>query len=169
MSDVQSHHSQAVGLLFQHHYHWLCARLRRYLQCHAHAEDIASETFAQVLQAPQVEPIREPRALLTTIAQRLMYQGLRRRDLERAYLDALLFENPAHSPSAEHLTQVMQTLEHIDRLLDRLPAKVKATFLLSMVDGITYSEIAITLGISLSSVKQYMVRAMERCYQAGLQ
>ena len=168
MSDLHPSHAQAVGVLFQHHYHWLCGRLRRYLQCHAHAEDIAAETFAQVLQAPQAAPIREPRALLTTIAQRLMYQGLRRRDLERAYLQALTLEEQ-HAPSAEHLAQVLQTLEHVDRLLDRLPAKIKATFLLSMVDGITYLEIANTLGISVSSVKQYMLRAMQRCYQAGLE
>lgn len=170
MSDVERLHRHAIGVLFNDHYQWLYGRLHRYVQCHASAEDIAAETFVQILQTPgQVTTLREPRALLTTIAQRLMYQSHRRRNLERAYISALAEEGEMLAPDPEHLAQLLEALERIDLLLSRLPRKVKATFLLSMVDGITYAEIARTLGISLSSVKQYMARAMERCYQVGLQ
>ncbi|WP_437882066.1 sigma-70 family RNA polymerase sigma factor [Pseudomonas sp. LRF_L74] len=168
MSDVATLHKHAVGLLFRDHYHWLCSRMRRYAQCAASAEDISAETFAQILQATPGTPIREPRALLTTIAKRLLYQLQRRRDLERAYLQTLAQEAEELSLSTEHLAQLVEALERIDRLLERLPAKVKATFLLSMVDGISYAEIATTLGISLSSVKVYMERALQQCYRVGL-
>ena len=89
MSGADSAHSDYVGSLFRIHYPWLCSRLHRYLNSRAHAEDIAVDAFVQLLSAPQVAPIRQPRALLTTIAQRLVYQVWRRRDLERAYLAAL--------------------------------------------------------------------------------
>lgn len=88
MSGADTSHSEYVGGLFRSHYQWLCTRLRRHLDSSAHAEDIAADTFVQFLTSPGVVPIRQPRALLTTIAQRLMYQLWRRRDLERAYLDA---------------------------------------------------------------------------------
>ena len=48
-----------------------------------------------------------PRALLTTIAQRLMYQLWRRRDLERAYLDALDQDETSPAPSPEDLAQML--------------------------------------------------------------
>jgi len=83
MSGADTSHSEYVGGLFRSHYQWLCARLRRHLDSSAHAEDIAADTFVQLLSSPGVVPIRQPRALLTTIAQRLMYQLWRRRDLER--------------------------------------------------------------------------------------
>lgn len=49
-----------------------------------------AETFLRVLSLPDPAQIREPRALLTTIAQRLMQEGWRRRDLERSYLQMLM-------------------------------------------------------------------------------
>jgi RNA polymerase sigma-70 factor (ECF subfamily) len=50
--------------------------------------------------------------------------------------------------------------------LDGLPPKARSAFLLSQLDGLTYPEIAQRLEVSLSSVQQYMVRAMTACYAA---
>ncbi len=105
MSGADISHSDYVGGLFRSHYDWLCSRLQRHLDSRAHAEDIAADTFTQLLSAPGVLPIRQPRALLTTIAQRLMYQVWRRRDLERAYLDALANDETSTVPSPEDLAQ----------------------------------------------------------------
>ncbi|MNO07383.1 putative RNA polymerase sigma factor FecI [compost metagenome] len=54
----------------------------------------------------------------------------------------------------------------LDRLLDGLPPKARAAFLLSQLDGLTYPEIAERLDVSLSLVQQHMVRAMSACYAA---
>ncbi|WP_279633486.1 sigma factor-like helix-turn-helix DNA-binding protein, partial [Pseudomonas aeruginosa] len=53
-------------------------------------------------------------------------------------------------------------------LLDGLPPLAKETFLLAQLDGLGYAEIATQLGISLSSVKRYMLKAAQRCYFAEL-
>ena len=169
MSGSDTSHSEYVGGLFRSHYQWLCTRLRRHLDSSAHAEDIAADTFVQLLTSPGVVPIRQPRALLTTIAQRLMYQLWRRRDLERAYLDALQLDDVYEAPSPEDLAQMIEALQCIDQLLDGLPAKVKATFLLSQVNGLTYPEIAAELGISQRSVSDYMTKAVNRCLRACLE
>ncbi|KMN05696.1 sigma-70 family RNA polymerase sigma factor [Pseudomonas helleri] len=169
MSGADTSHSEYVGGLFRSHYQWLCTRLRRHLDSSAHAEDIAADTFVQLLTSPGVVPIRQPRALLTTIAQRLMYQLWRRRDLERAYLDALQLDDVYEAPSPEDLAQMIEALQCIDQLLDGLPVKVKATFLLSQVNGLTYPEIAAELGISQRSVSDYMTKAVNRCLRACLE
>ena len=54
--------------LFGDHHGWLLGRLRARLGCGEDAADMAAETFAQVVAAPDPQAIREPRALLTTIA-----------------------------------------------------------------------------------------------------
>ncbi|MCB2253747.1 sigma-70 family RNA polymerase sigma factor [Pseudomonas chlororaphis] len=172
MSGADTTHSDYVGGLFRSHYDWLCGRLRGHLhassEAGASAEDIAADTFVQLLSRPEVAPIRQPRALLTTISQRLMYQLWRRRDLERAYLDALQHEADSVPPSPQDLAQMLEALEAIDRLLDGLPAKVKATFLLSQVNGLTYPQIAEQLGISQRSVSDYMTRVAQRCLRLDL-
>ncbi|WP_444757624.1 sigma-70 family RNA polymerase sigma factor [Pseudomonas sp. A014] len=167
MSGRENPHGEYVGSLFRSHYPWLCGRLRRHLGDGA-AEDIAADTFVQLLSAPVPEPIRQPRALLTTIAQRLMYQLWRRRDLERAYLDALLEDDEHLAPSPEAHAQMIEALQAIDTLLDGLPAKVKATFLLSQLNGLTYPQIALELGISQRSVSDYMAKAFNRCLKLSL-
>lgn len=174
MSGADTSHSDYVGGLFRSHYDWLCSRLHRHLDSRAHAEDIAADTFVQLLTSPGLsasgeESIRQPRALLTTIAQRLMYQLWRRRDLERAYLDALDNDETCTAPSPEDLAQMLEALQAIDQLLDGLPAKVKATFLLSQLNGLTYPEIAAELGISQRSVSDYMTRAFNRCLRLCLE
>lgn len=163
MSGADLAHRDHVSQLYRTHYLWLHARLCRYLDSSSYAEDIAADTFAQLLSAPRGLVIREPRALLTTIARRLIFQLWRRRDVERAYLMSVQQQEPLHSPSPETLAQALQALQMIDARLDGLPDKVKETFVLSRVNGLTYPEIAQQLGISRRSVSDYMVRALNRC------
>ena len=163
MSGADLAHRDHVSQLYRTHYLWLHARLCRYLDSSSYAEDIAADTFAQLLSAPRGLVIREPRALLTTIARRLIFQLWRRRDVERAYLMSVQQQEPLHSPSPETLAQALQALQMIDARLDGLPDKVKETFVLSRVNGLTYPEIAQQLGISRRSVSDYMVRALKRC------
>ncbi|WLG49625.1 sigma-70 family RNA polymerase sigma factor [Pseudomonas sp. FP1742] len=165
MSGADVSHRNDVGGLFRAHYTWLCARLRRYLGASPSVEDIAAETFVQLLASPGLTRIREPRALLSTIARRLIYQLWRRRDLERQHLDQLQPVDSVGGPSPEDLAQFSQTLKRLDRTLDRLPGKVRATFLLSRIDGLTYPQIAAELGISLRSVSVYMTRSQALCAQ----
>ncbi|WGK89324.1 sigma-70 family RNA polymerase sigma factor [Pseudomonas migulae] len=165
MSGTDVSHRNDVGGLFRAHYPWLCARLRQFLGASSSVEDIAAETFAQLLESPGLPPIREPRALLTTIARRLIYQLWRRRDLERQHLDQLQHLDQPQASSPEELLQLTQALHRLDRTLERLPGKVRATFLLSRIDGLTYPQIAAELGISQRSVSVYMTRSQALCAQ----
>ncbi|SDH43543.1 sigma-70 family RNA polymerase sigma factor [Pseudomonas abietaniphila] len=169
MSGADVSHRQTLSELFELHYAWLCDRLRRHLDSRECVEDIASETFLQLLASPNVVPIRQPRALLTTIAKRLIYQRWRRRDLERHYLDALSWEECDDAPSPESLTAALQLLDRLDRRLNRLPAKVRTTFVLSRGSGMTYPEISQCLGISARSVSDYIDKAETCCLRACLE
>ena len=163
MSGTDLSHRHDVGGLFRAHYPWLCARLRQRLGGRASVEDIAAQTFLQLLESPNLAPIREPRALLTTIAQRLVYQHWRRCDLERRHLEHLQQLDPPQATSPEVLWQLTENLRRLDRTLQRLPGKVRATFLLSRVDGLSYPQIAAELGISQRSVSDYMIRSHALC------
>ena len=165
MSGADFSHRNDVGGLFRAHYPWLCTRLRQYLGSAFSVEDIASDTFVQLLESPAALSIREPRALLTTIARRLIYQRWRRRDLERRHLDQLQQVERLSAPSPEELAQLTQALHGLERSLARLPGKVRATFLLSRIDGLTYPQIATELGISQRSVSTYMTRSQALCAQ----
>ena len=52
----------------------------------------------------------------------------------------------------------------IDRAIDGLPMIVKATFLYSQLDGLSYVAIAQKLGLSERTVSRYMKQALRQCY-----
>jgi len=166
MGALTNPHYALIGHMFKHDYSWLCARVGRALGCPHNAQDIASETFMKVLTMPDPLAIREPRALLTTIARRLVYEGWRRQDLERAYLDSLAWLPEQVHPSPEERALHIETLLAVDRLLDGLSAKARVAFLCHQLDGLTYAEIGEQLGVSVSRVQQYMAEAFKRCYYA---
>lgn len=149
--------------LFGDHHGWLYDRLRARLGCPSDAADIASETFARVVALDDPQSIREPRALLTTIAKRLMYASWRRHELERAYLEALACEPEQFAPSAEQQALAIETLIEIGRLLEGLSSRARAAFLYSQLDNMTYAEIAQELGVSAPRVHQYIVQGLRAC------
>lgn len=156
-----------IAELYSDHHGWLYGWLRRQLGCSFQAADIAQDAFVQVLGRPAaLAQVREPRAYLTTIARRLVFDSWRRRDLEQAYLAELAALPEAFHPSPEERALVLETLLVIDRLLDGLSLRARRAFLLSQLDGLTYKEIAAELGVSASRVRQYMTQAMACCYRA---
>jgi RNA polymerase sigma-70 factor (ECF subfamily) len=109
--------------------------------------------------------LREPRAYLTTVARGLVIDQYRRRDLERACLEALAAEPERCAPSPEQRLLMLETLMEVDRLLDGLPAKARAAWLYSRLDRLSHAEIAERLGVSVSRVRQYLAKVARQCYE----
>ncbi|RZI28132.1 sigma-70 family RNA polymerase sigma factor [Pseudomonas sp. 770NI] len=158
--------SNPVEVLYNDHHHWLTGWLRRKLGCPENAADLAQDTFIRVLSAREAPTLIEPRAFLTTVAKRVLFNFYRRQDLERAYLEAMA-QMPEHvAPSEEDRAIILQTLLELDQLLDGLPKQVKRAFLLAQLDGLTYAQIGAQLGISIATVKRHLTKAAMRCYFA---
>ena len=155
-----------VGVLYDEHRGWLVGWLRGKLGCAHSAADLAQDTFVRILgKRDALAEVREPRAYLTTIARSLLIDSYRRAAIERAYLDALAGLPEQESPSPEDRLLLLEALVRIDVMLDGLSAKARQAFLLSRLDGLPYTEIALQLGVSLSSVEKYMAQAVRHCYQ----
>lgn len=138
----------------------------RKLGCRADAADLTQDTFLRVLANPP-PTLREPRAFLGTIAHGLMVNHLRRRDLERACLDALALLPDHLAPSPEERALFLEALYAVDAALDGLPAPVRRAFLLWQIEDLSHAEIAHRLRVSVSSVRQYIRKATVRCLLAA--
>ncbi|GAB7563999.1 sigma-70 family RNA polymerase sigma factor [Methylobacillus methanolivorans] len=132
------------------------------------AADLAHDTFMRVLLSGDVDKLHEPRAFLTTVASGLVSNFYRRKKLEQAYLDALMQLPEAVMPSPEVKAMMLETLVEIDGLLEGLPYNVRKAFLLSQLDGLSQAEIALELGVSISTVKRYIVQAIQQCCFGGV-
>lgn len=161
--------SHPVESLYVEHHAWLCGWLNRRLHNSAEASDLAQDTFVRLLVAPasaaqgEHSPLREPRAYLATVARHVLINHLRRQSLEQSYLDALAALPEDLVPSPEEQVLLFEALQEIDAMLANLSDKVRAVFVLSQIEGLTYAAIARELGIGERSVKRYMAQAMAEC------
>jgi RNA polymerase sigma-70 factor (ECF subfamily) len=152
--------------LYSNHHSWLHGWLRKKLGCSHRAADLAHDAFIRVLALAEPQDIKEPRAYLATMAGRLLIDGARRRRIEQAYLEALAIQaSDAGMPDPEAIHVALEALEKISVMLAGLPAKSREAFLLSRLDGLTYSEIAIELKVSASTVKNYVASVLVHCYK----
>ncbi|MDQ8023669.1 MAG: sigma-70 family RNA polymerase sigma factor [Moraxellaceae bacterium] len=161
-------HTANLESLYSDHHGWLLGWLRKKLGDVHHAADVAHDTFMRLLSREELLEINEPRAFLTTVAQRVLANHWRRQQLERAYLEALANLPEAHHPSEETRAILLETLYEIDRLLDGLPIAVRRAFLMTQLDGSSHAEVAEALGISVTTVKRHLVRAAQQCYFADV-
>lgn len=131
---------------------------------HHQASDLVHDTFMRLLAREEALSLQEPRAFLTTVAQRVLANHWRRQQVERAYLDALALVPETREPSEEERAILLETLIEIDRLLDGLSIPVRRAFLMTQLDGMNHAQVAEALGISITSVKRYLVKAARHCY-----
>ena len=152
-----------ITAIYRQHHGWLLRWLRGKLQSADQAADLAHDTFVRLLTSTHQPALREPRAYLTTVAQRLVIDHYRRLSLEQAWLDTLAHAPELTAMSPEERLDVLQTLHRIDAMLDGLPAPVRSAFLLSHLEGLSHAEIAARLEISERTVHRYLVQAIARC------
>lgn len=158
-----------IHSLYSHHHGWLRQWLGRKLGDSQQAADLAHDTFMRLLAREEAMPaLQEPRAFLTTVARRVLANHWRRQQLERAYLEALAAVPEALAPSEEERAILLETLVEIDRRLDGLAAPVRRAFLMTQLGGAGHAEVAQALGISITTVKRYLVKAAQCCYFADV-
>lgn len=166
--DASAHHGvrQEVSALYRDHHTWLRTWLRRKLGDAHHAADLAHDIFLRLLLRDEPVAAQEPRAFLTTAAKHALLNHYRRQRLEQAYLEALAQAPAVMAMSPEERALLLEALDEIDRMLDQLPAPVRQAFLMAQLEGMPQLEIAAALGVSLSTVKRYIVQAGMQCYFA---
>ncbi|OAI23665.1 sigma-70 family RNA polymerase sigma factor [Methylomonas koyamae] len=155
--------NEALSQLYREHHSWLLGWLNKRVQCRLQAEDHAQDTFVRVMASGRSPDLNEPRPYLATIAKNLLINHLRRATLEQVYLERISALPEATALSMEENALILETLQEIDELLNRLPEKARKAFFMSQIDGLTYIEIAEKLGVSDRMIRKYMVQAMALC------
>lgn len=163
MSQSELLPQRALHALYRDHSRWLQGWLSRQVGSRCDAADLMQDTFLRIVGRDSLDNLASARGYLRTIAHGLMVNHLRRRRLERRYLEALECLPEPLAESAEVRMIALETLVAIDRMLDGMPAKARHAFLLSQLEGLGHAEIAERLEVSVSSVRKYLYTAVRHC------
>ena len=144
----------------------LLLSLSRQTRCVHSAYDILHDAFIRYMLASQRITIEQPNAYLRRVAHSVLIDHYRHStryvplvDDEGAYLS---HDNVSEefAPSAEHLADLQQRLEALQRILDCLPPRCREVFWLARIEGHRQAHIAAMLNISLSMVERHLMRAL---------
>lgn len=162
---LPDHQTLVAGLVESHG-----TQLRRYLLARvrnaADVPDIVQEVYLRMMRVPNVESVRSPEAYLFTVAQHVVQQHTLKAAASPPSTDLarLLAERQPGATNVDPALELdaEQCLERLQGGLDALSPKVRATFLLSRRDGLSFDEIAVRLGTTKHMVKKYLVKALTR-------
>jgi RNA polymerase sigma-70 factor (ECF subfamily) len=161
--------AKLVETLFREHSSWLSSWLSRQPWTVHAPEDIVSDVFLSLLTLPNMAGVREPRAMMTTIAKRIIFDARRRKTLQNAYEEALMAIPEAAEASPEDRLIIIQALQKVDQVLARLSVRARSAFLMSQIDGMSNKEIARELNVSLGAVSKYMTQGFAAVYLARME
>ncbi len=143
--------------------------LRNYLRGRvpspADVDDVVQESYLKILKAKPGKGIESIRAYLFTIARNTAFKLLRK---EKIFSPVRVTDLPP-SWVVDEKQNVAETanLRSQDALLAeaiaQLPARRREMLLLRVADGLAPGEIAAQLGVSESTVRTQLTRALEQC------
>lgn len=129
------------------------------------AEDLAQETFIELYRAAgRYEPRGTFNAFIFTLARRRLIDSYRkksRRPLE--LIDPTDFVMQQQADLGDHTAEIEEAFH---RALTDLPENQRNAILMLQQQGLSYDEIAVALGCSLSSVKTWIHRARTHLREA---
>lgn len=150
---LEAEAGDGLDRLYRRYAVWLGRRLRARIGVDD-AADVVQETYLRV--APHAEAgIRHPKAFLLQVALNLV------RDRGRRESRRTLAMEDHCPPTAEAPPQFDRIL--LAQIVTAMPPLYRDVFVLSRFEGMTYPEIARSLGVSVKTVEWRMSRALEHC------
>lgn len=126
------------------------------------ARDLGQEAFYRVFtQAPRYRPAGQFRAWLFSIAGNLARTWLRRRRVLRwISFDVRRHDLPSPGANGHERVEREEGRERVRRALARLPDRQRQAVLLQRFEGMSYQEVAATMGATIPAVESLLQRAM---------
>lgn len=125
------------------------------------SEDVVHEVFVQVWERfEKLSDVRDPHAFLVTMTKNKTLDYLRHSQVEYRNEKAVAYEIEFNN-SLEY-NDLEDLKLRAKRLLDQLPPKCREIFLLAVLDGLSYKEIADQRRVSINTVKTQMKIARKK-------
>jgi RNA polymerase sigma-70 factor (ECF subfamily) len=156
---------EPIEVLYSDHHGWLLAWLRRRLGDACDAADLAHDTFVRLMASSRSSASLgdEPRAFLTHVAKGLVADHWRRREVERAYLEAIAHLPEPEAPSPEARLLIVESLLRIEAMLASLPERTRQVFLLAQFDELTLQQISEHMAMPVITVRRHIHKALVAC------
>lgn len=152
---------EAFHLLFDAYAPKIHAFALSYLKNEPDAEELLQELFLKLWEMrASLDSSKNIKSFLFKICINLIYDMIRRKNIEQAYLNFVSKSDPTNTNSTLHEVIYNDMLVNLNQLVAVMPYQRQRIFKLSKEDGLSNEEIAIELGLSKRTVENQLYRAV---------
>ena len=163
--DRKRRETSGISGAFLENAEFLRRYVRQFVPSYDDAEDVAQEAYVRAFVAEKKTSIKKPRAFLFQVARNVALTRLARktRQIEQC-IDELSDPGPGLVDAAtDQHVEALELLETYSEAVVALPPKCRDVFILRKVYDYKHKEIALKMGLSLSSVEKYVRRGILAC------
>ena len=123
------------------------------------AKDLVQESFIKLWENCSKVPLDKVKFFLLRVTKNKIIDAYRTKKITVEYSDAVMKRVEKEHP--EFLLEEKQYGQRLNAVLNKMPEKLRVTFLLNRIDGKKYREIATILEVSQKTVEHRMKNALE--------
>lgn len=160
MEQIKKGNVHALELLFERYYEPLCNFAFLFLKKSGQTEELVSDVFIRIWQNREKHTkISHVKAYLYRSVKNAVISFLRK---NRPVLDELSgIENISkHDITPESLLVRKDIYDAVGSMIETMPHQAGLVFRMHKMDGLSYKEIASTLGLSVKTIENHMGKAL---------
>lgn len=159
-----------VEQLYSLYWNYVCKYLNsRYGGSGVDTDDVAQEAFAKLLSLPDLRNIKNPRAYLMATARNMVLDGFRKSNVRLAYARKVADSDDQYLNDdllPENVLFGSQKVRVVQNTIAAMPELERKVLLLHRMEDKTYGQIAKKFGISETTVRRHIARAIARIHTA---
>ena len=161
MARIQSGDEIALGILLRRYWGGLVTYAQRFVDDGAIAEDLTQEAFVRLWESREGwTPEGSVRGYLYTITRNLCLNEREKRSVREDWARRERFRSSSQPTPADVLDE-RETARVLLQEIERLPVRRREIFELGCLHGLSYREIAETLGVAIPTVANQMSAAIK--------
>ena len=126
------------------------------------AEDIVQDSLIRIWNELKTKDIDNIKAFAITVCRNHALDLVEKKERRNVSFDSESHDSADYNQSPDRLLEQKEQMASLNRLIDGLPEKQRTAIQLRDIEGRTYKEIAVVMGISEADVKVNIFRARQK-------
>jgi len=162
ITDLKNGDKKAFEAIFSRYKNRIYYFALKYLHSAVEAEELVQNTYISLWEHRHLLNEQLPvKSYLFKIAVNSVYNYYKHEAIRKKYLDRLLYSYPDMENTTQNSVEESELHKMIDTLMENLPLKQRLVFNMSRWEGLSHTEIAKRLNLSLRTVENQIYRALK--------
>lgn len=157
---LQSGDEYAFRILYERYSRLIYGNIMRFINDESVADDLLQDVFVKIWEhRASINPDLSFSAYLFTCSRNMVFNFKRRLKLEIESAIHLAYDSTEFAESVDHIIHKKEIQTLIENVISQLPLQRQRIFRMCKLDGKSYQEVAEELQISVSTVRDHIVKA----------